>query len=80
MLGQDVQGGFVKGDANTTGYTKPGFSKPHGQALNITVNFADVGIFPGSTVAVYDVWASTPHITNVATLLFLFHVCANNVI
>jgi len=55
-LFKDVSGGFVPADANTTGYTKLGFVPPSGAAVDMTVNFADVGLFPGSTISVYDVW------------------------
>lgn len=56
-LFKDTAGGFVPADANTTGYTKPGFAPPRGAPADMTVSFADVGLFPGSTISVYDVWA-----------------------
>lgn len=54
---KNLDGGFVKGDANTTGHVKLGFVQPLGKPADITVNFADVGMFAGSTIQVYDVWA-----------------------
>jgi len=64
---KNVDGGYVKADANTTGYTKPGYSKPHGEAFSITLNFAEVGIFAGSTVSVFDIWQQKVVATTNAT-------------
>lgn len=54
---KNLDGGFVKGDANTTGHVKANFVKPHGEPADMTVTFAEVGLFAGSTIQVYDVWA-----------------------
>ena len=54
---KNLDGGFVVGDANTTGHTKFGFVQPHGDPADMAVTFAEVGIFEGSTVEVYDIWA-----------------------
>lgn len=56
-LFKDVGGGFVAADGATTGYTKPGFVEPTGAPADMLVAFADVGLFPGSKIRVYDVWA-----------------------
>ena len=55
-LFKDVQGGFVAASSDVTGYTKQGFVQPSGPAAAITVNFADVGLFPGSVIRVYGIW------------------------
>ena len=64
---KNLDGGFVAGDANTTGYTKPGFEQPHGDPADMTVTFAEIGIFAGSTVEVYDIWAQQVVATTNAT-------------
>merc|ERR1712216_482333 len=53
---KDVEGGFVKA-RNAIGGTKVGFKKPSGSSVDITVNFADVGIFQDVQVDVFDIWA-----------------------
>jgi len=54
---KDADGPFVPGSANVTGATRVGFVPPSGQPADITVNLADVGLFPGAPVAVFDIWA-----------------------
>ena len=55
-LFKDVSGGFVAADAATTGYTKQAFVPPTGAPADMTLSFADVGLFAGSHIQVYDVW------------------------
>jgi hypothetical protein len=55
---KDVDGPFVA-QPGTMGSTKPGGSQAPGGAASITVNFADVGLFPGSITEVFDIWSQT---------------------
>ena len=54
---KDVDGGFVAAGPDVSGSTKPGGSMPPGAAADVTVSFADVGLFAGAPVQVFDVWA-----------------------
>ncbi len=53
---KDVDGPFVSAPG-TTGSTKPGGAEAPGAPASITVRFADVGLFPGSTTEVFDIWS-----------------------
>ena len=53
---KDVDGPFVAAPG-TTGSTKPGGCDPAGGPASITVNFADVGLWPGSSTEVFDIYA-----------------------
>lgn len=55
---KDVDGPFVAAPG-TNGATKPGGCQPPGGPASITVNFADVGLFPGSITEVFDIWAGS---------------------
>merc|ERR1711957_246160 len=52
---KDVEGGFVS-DPNASGAMKTGFQKPAGSPMDITVNFADIGIFAAVPTGVFDIW------------------------
>ena len=51
-LFKDVDGPFVAAGPDVTGYTKQGGTQPPGAPADITVNFADIGLFPGALVQV----------------------------
>jgi hypothetical protein len=66
---KDVSGPFVH-KPGVAGYAVAGgWKPPSGQAANITVAFADVGLFPGASIRVYDIWARrVVTVTNDTTL------------
>ena len=56
---KDAAGPWVAGDANVTGATRNAFTPPSGPPADITVDFADVGLFASAPVSVFDIWAGT---------------------
>jgi hypothetical protein len=53
---KDVSGPFVHAPG-VNGFTVTGgWKPPTGQSANITVAFADVGLFAGASISVYDIW------------------------